>query len=51
MAVLFVLVKVTLAIVQHVSRRPLPNQRESSTMAEAILYAIMFIPFSVFSVG
>jgi hypothetical protein len=50
MALLFVIMKLILAIVHRCSRRLLPNQRESSTITEAIIYAMMFIPFSIFSV-
>ncbi len=50
MALLFVIMKLILAIVHRCSHRLLPNQRESSTITEGIIYAMMFIPFSIFSV-
>ncbi|CAF0972993.1 unnamed protein product [Rotaria sordida] len=49
-ALLFVISKLILAIVHRCSRRLIPNQRESSTITEAIIYAIMFIPFSIFAI-
>jgi hypothetical protein len=50
MALLFVISKLILAIIHHCSRRVVANQRESSTIAEAIIYSMMFIPFSLFAV-
>jgi hypothetical protein len=49
-ALLFVISKLILAIVHHCSRRLAANQRESSTIIEAIIYAMMFIPFTLFAV-
>ncbi|UJR13766.1 hypothetical protein I4U23_000776 [Adineta vaga] len=49
-ALLFVISKLILAIIHRCSRRLVPNQRESSTITEAIVYALMFIPFSIFAV-
>lgn len=49
-ALLFVLSKLILAIIHHCSRRLPVNQRESSTIIEAILYAVIFIPFTLFAV-
>lgn len=49
-ALLFVLSKLILAIIHHCSRRLAVNQRESSTIIEAVLYATIFIPFTLFAV-
>jgi len=49
-ALLFVISKLILAIIYRCSHRLLPNQRQSSTIEEAFIYAIMFIPFSIFSI-
>ncbi|CAF1011177.1 unnamed protein product [Adineta steineri] len=47
---LFVISKLILAIIHRCSRRLITNQRESSTITEAFIYAIMFIPFSIFAI-
>jgi len=49
-ALLFVLSKLILAIVHRCSRRLLPNQRESSTITEAIIYTCIFIPLTIFAI-
>jgi len=49
-ALLFVISKLILAIVHRCSRRLLPNQRETNTITEAIIYTAIFIPLSVFSI-
>lgn len=49
-ALLFVISKLILAIIHHCSRRLITHHRETSTILEAILYALMFIPFSLFAV-
>ncbi|CAF3615581.1 unnamed protein product [Rotaria socialis] len=49
-ALLFVISKLILAIVHRCSRRLIANQRESSTITEAIIYGIMFIPFAIFAI-
>lgn len=49
-ALLFVISKLILAIIHHCSRRLAVNQRESTTIIEAVLYAFMFIPFTLFAI-
>ncbi|CAF0995682.1 unnamed protein product [Adineta steineri] len=50
-ALLFVITKLILAIVHRCSRRLVSTQRDATTVAEAIIYTLIFVPFSIFSVG
>lgn len=49
-ALLFVMSKMILAIVQRCSRRLMGNQREMSTLTEAVTYTLIFIPFTIFAI-
>lgn len=49
-ALIFVLSKFIFGIIHHCSRHLLVNQYETSTIQEAFIYAMMFIPLSIFSI-
>ncbi|CAF0728423.1 unnamed protein product [Adineta ricciae] len=49
-AIIFVFIKIILALVHRCSRRIVTNQREITTITEAILYALMFIPLGIFAI-
>ncbi|UJR33446.1 hypothetical protein I4U23_020891 [Adineta vaga] len=49
-ALLFVFIKIILALVHRCSRRLVTNQREITTISEAIIYALMFIPLGIFAI-
>ncbi|CAF4523973.1 unnamed protein product [Rotaria sp. Silwood1] len=49
-ALLFIIAKFIVAIIYQCSHRVLSNYRELSTITEAIIYAILFIPFSIFAI-
>ena len=50
-AIIFVFIKIILALVHRCSRRIVTNQHERTTITEAILYALMFIPLGIFAVS